>query len=127
MVIYGGELFSPLASQHLGLIVPAPPLSWLPELPEPLRKRPIALHSRREAGAYPDRVFFKPADDKWFAAGVYASGAALPLAAEAVVDIGEIAGADLAVVEANPAQKSALYGADPDAVLTVLAALFAVT
>ena len=191
VVIYGGELFSQLASQHLGLIVPAPQLSWLPELPEPLRKRSITLHSRREAGAHPDRAFFKPADDKWFAAGVYANGAALPLADEddlaravyvaevvsftaeyrvflahgvaltgsryalsgapapptplpdavvrmaeqaaaglpdgAVVDVGEIDGAGLAVVEANPAQESALYGADPDAVLTVLAALFAVT
>lgn len=190
VVIYGGELFSQLASQHLGLIVPAPPLSWLPDLPQPLRKRSIKLLSRSEAGEHPERAFFKPADDKWFAAGIYASGAALPGADEAdlarpvyvadvvrftveyrvflahgvaltgsryaldgapaapaplpdgvaamaeqaaaglpdgaVVDIGEIAGAGLAVVEANPAQESAIYGAEPDAVLTVLAALFAV-
>ncbi|MFT5679860.1 MAG: hypothetical protein ACI8RZ_000765 [Myxococcota bacterium] len=190
VVIYGGELFSQLASQHLGLIVPVPQLSWLPDLPEDLRRRRILWLSRAEAGAHPDRAFFKPADDKWFAAGVYPSGAALPEAGEedlerpvyvsdvvrftveyrvflahgvaltgsryaidgapaapallpeavrvlaeraavglpdgAVVDIGEIAGAGLAVVEANPAQESALYGADPDAVLTVLAALFSV-
>jgi hypothetical protein len=190
-VIYGGELFSQLASQHLGLSLPAPPLSWLPGLPESMRKRSIKLLSREEAGAHPGRAFFKPADDKWFAAGVYADGTALPeadaddlrrpvyvadvvrfsveyrvflahgvaragsryaldgapappaplpaaaaalaeqaaggLPAGAVVDVGEIAGVGLAVVEANPAQESALYGADPDAVLTVLAALFSVT
>jgi len=189
-VIYGGELFSQLASQQLGLTVPSPPLSWLPGLPIDLRKRSIQLVSRQQAGAHRDRAFFKPADDKWFLPGVYESGATLPdadedersrpvyiagvvefteefrvfladevaltgsryaangrpaapaplprvvrimaeqaaagLPAGAVVDVGEIAGQGFAVIEANPAQESALYGADPDAVLTVLAALFSI-
>ena len=187
VVPYGGELFSQLAAQQLGLILPAPPLSWLPDLPESLRKRTISLCSREQAGAHVGRAFFKPADDKWFAAGIFAGGAALPeceradlirpvyvaevvrfvveyrvfladgvaltgsryavdgepaspaplpdavvamaeqaavgLPAGAAVDIGEIEGRGLAVVEANPVQESALYGADPAAVLTVLAAL----
>ena len=54
-----------------------------------------------------------------------AEQAAAGLPAGAVVDVGEIPGRGLAVVEANPAQESALYGADPDAVLTVLATLCA--
>jgi hypothetical protein len=76
-VLYGEPLFAAVVSKVLDVALIEPPFHWLTTLPvEWLRRRVqfMTLAEARCAG----RAFFKPADDKCFAAGVYEAGAKIP-------------------------------------------------
>jgi hypothetical protein len=61
-------------AEPLELQLIEPPFNWLTTLPHTYTLRSIELTTLQQARSYPTRIFAKPADDKCFAAGVYASG-----------------------------------------------------
>jgi hypothetical protein len=197
VVLYGEPLFADVVAGSLGLALLECPPDWLTRLPSHYLRRTVRFGTLAEARRCTAPTFIKPALDKCFQAGVYASGEALPatvamlpettpvLCAEpvqweiefrcfvleptlaalspylregelvqaedgswpassletteaehcihsilldhavplppaVVVDIGRIAGRGWAIIEANAAWGSGLYGCDPDQVLAVL-------
>jgi hypothetical protein len=196
LVFYGEPLLAEVVAESLPYVLMEPTLDWLPTLPAVYLQRAVRLTTLGEARALADPAFVKPAGPKSFPAGVYTSGAAIPLrdelpeatpvlVAEPVVwevefrcfvlerrvatfspylrrgalaeaedgswpadpeevtaaegfaaalladapvrlppavalDIGRIEGRGWAVVEANAAWGSGLYGCDPEQVLAVL-------
>jgi len=197
-VPYGEPWFVHYAAEKLGLTLLEPPIDWLPNLPERFRGRTVRAMTLGEAREVAGPVFIKPADEKAFAAKVYASGRELPARglipddqpvlvqdvvhwerefrtfvlhgkvttvsiysrdhelaqspdgdfpfsdeefdaaksfcesavaayasatpAAVVMDVGILAGRGWAVIEANAANSSGLYGCDPVQVLRVLRA-----
>jgi hypothetical protein len=79
-VLYGETLLADALAEPLGLSFLEPTADWLPELPLPYRKRSIRLATLACARALTERSFVKPPDEKWFGAGVYATGAAIEVA-----------------------------------------------
>ncbi|XAL98927.1 ATP-grasp domain-containing protein [Phycisphaeraceae bacterium D3-23] len=77
-VLYVEALFGPTLAEDLGLALVEPPIDWLPNLPEPLRKRKITLTTLDEARKLTRPAFVKPPNDKSFPAKVYATGNDLP-------------------------------------------------
>ncbi len=197
IVLYGEPLFADIVAGPLGLALLEPPADWLTHLPWHYLQREVRLTTLAAARKCGKPTFMKPAQDKCFPAGVYASGAALPtnsamlpedtpvllagpvqweveyrcfilerkvltlspylwqgelaqapdgswpasqeeisqarqflqsvLADTAfpvppavVVDVGQIAGRGWAIVEANAAWGSGIYGCQPERVLAVL-------
>lgn len=197
LVFYGEPLFADVVAGPLRLALLDPPPDWLTQLPSHYLRRKVRSGTLAEARRGTIPTFIKPALDKCFQAGVYASGAALPatvvllpettpvlfsepvhweiefrcfvleravaamsaylregtlveaedgswpasaeetteaehfiysvlvdhavpLPPAVVVDIGRIAGRGWAIIEANAAWGSGLYGCDPDHVLAVL-------
>jgi ATP-grasp domain, R2K clade family 2 len=197
LVFYGEPLFADVVAGPLGLALLEPSPDWLTLLPSHYLQRTVRSGTLAEARRCTTPAFIKPALDKCFQAGVYASGAALPdevtmlpemtsvllsepvtweiefrcfvlertlstmsaylregmlveaedgswpasdeetteaehyihsvlaepavhLPPAVVVDIGRIAGRGWAIIEANAAWGSGLYGCDPDYVLAVL-------
>jgi hypothetical protein len=197
LVFYGEPLFADVVAGPLGLALLEPTPDWLTTLPSQYLRREVRAATLAEGKRCETPTFIKPALDKCFPAGVYASGAALPatigmlpettpvLLAEpvqweiefrcfvleralatmspylragalveaedgswpaspdetveaahyiqavladravplppaVVVDIGRIAGRGWAIIEANAAWGSGLYGCDPERVLAVL-------
>jgi hypothetical protein len=84
LVLYGEPLFADVITPALDLALLEAPAAWLPSLPERYSHRSIRLTALREAMALPDSWFVKPAEDKCFPAGVYASGADLPATVHAL-------------------------------------------
>jgi hypothetical protein len=84
LVLYGEPLFADVITPALDLALLEAPAAWLPGLPERYRRRVIRPATLGEATALPDRWFIKPAEDKCFPAGVYASGADLPATVHAL-------------------------------------------
>ncbi len=195
VVLYGEPLFAAVVADQLGLALLEPTFDWVAALPDPLRKRRVEFTTLAEARRLTEPSFVKPADDKCFRAGVFASGDELPVeavlpgstpvlvaepveweiefrcfvlegrvvahsaylrrgnlnraedgswpatneevevalafAAEVlsdvavppgvVLDVGVIEGRGWAVVEANAAWGSGIYGCDPSAMLPVIA------
>ena len=78
VLIYGGELFLQLACQELKLPLPVIDPGWLPTLPPALLQRRLIATQLSWARRLSGPIFVKPIQNKCFAAGVYASGAALP-------------------------------------------------
>lgn len=76
-VIYAEALVGPLLAEELGVELQDPPLEWLPDLPEPYRKRSIHLSTLGEARTSVIPKFVKPPNDKSFPARVY-RGSELP-------------------------------------------------
>jgi len=198
VAVYGETFLVAAVAEQLGLFLTSPSLDWLTRIPREYVQRTLGFTTLAEARHTPDRLFWKPADEKLFPAQVYASGADLPVSGELpdetpvlfsepvewsreyrcfvphravvtlspywrdgrlaqaedgswpaspeelalatrfaarvaadqevpacggwVLDIGCITGTGWAVVEANPAWASGLYGCDPDRVLDVLCA-----
>ncbi len=197
LVFYGEPLFADVVAGPLGLALLEPTPDWLTQLPGGYLRREVRAGTLAEGKRCTAPIFLKPALDKCFPAGVYASGAALPAniellpettpvllaepaqwelefrcfvleravaamspylragalveaedgswpaspeeTAEAehyiqtvladrairlppavVVDIGRIAGRGWAIIEANAAWGSGLYGCEPERVLPVL-------
>ena len=197
LVLYGEPLFADVVAGPLGLALLEPPADWLTRLPRRYLQRDMRMITLAEARRQDQPAFMKPAQDKCFPSGVYASGAALPensaalpevtpvLLAEpveweveyrcfvlerevmalspylrqgklalapdgswpasqeeikearryigsfladldvplppaVVVDIGLVAGRGWAIVEANAAWGSGIYGCEPEQVLAVL-------
>lgn len=197
LVFYGEPLFADVVAGALGLALLEPTPDWLPQLPSDYLRREVRAGTLAEGRRVEAPSFIKPALDKCFPAGVYASGAALPATIEmlpettpillaepvqwevefrcfvleralaamspylragalveaedgswpaspeetaqaeayiravladlnvplppaVVVDIGRIAGRGWAIIEANAAWGSGLYGCDPERVLAVL-------
>ncbi len=79
-VLYGETLLADALAEPLGLAFLEPTADWLPRLPEAHRKRTIRLATLADARALTAPAFVKPPDEKWFAAGVYATGAAIEVA-----------------------------------------------
>jgi hypothetical protein len=77
-VLYGEPLFADVVAGALDVALLQPPADWLPSLPAAYRQRAIELTTLGAARAIAVPTFIKPADDKAFAAQVYASGATLP-------------------------------------------------
>jgi ATP-grasp domain, R2K clade family 2 len=197
LVLYGEPLFADVVAGPLGLALLECPPDWLTQLPSPYLQRTVSFGTLAEVRGCTAPTFIKPALDKCFPAGVYASGEALPatvavlpettpvlyaepvhweiefrcfvlertvaalspylregelvqaedgswpasaletteaehyihsvllddavpLPPAVVVDIGRIAGRGWAIIEANAAWGSGLYGCDPGQVLAVL-------
>jgi hypothetical protein len=197
LVFYGEPLFADVVAGPLGLALLEPTPFWLTQLPSAYLRREVRAGTLAECKRIAAPTFLKPAQDKCFSAGVYASGAALPAAIEmlpestpvllaepvrwelefrcfvleravvtmspylrdgalvetedgswpdspeerieaedyiqtvladravplppaVVVDIGRIAGRGWAIIEANAAWGSGLYGCEPERVLAVL-------
>lgn len=78
--IYGESLFAQHVAKTLGLKLLEPPVDWLPRLNPKWRGRNVRLTTLAEARLVGERVFIKPADEKNFEAGVYRTGAELPVA-----------------------------------------------
>jgi hypothetical protein len=78
VVLYGEPLFADVVAPSLGVALLQAPFDWLPGLPERYRQRQVTFTNLAVAREYPRPAFIKPADDKCFAARVYASGAELP-------------------------------------------------
>jgi hypothetical protein len=70
-------LLAIMAAEGLGVALLEPTLDWLPRLPGGYLRRELRFLTLEEARGLPGPVFLKPADDKCFAARVYASGAEL--------------------------------------------------
>jgi hypothetical protein len=200
VAMYGEPLFAAMIAEQLEMVLLEPTWDWLPRLPQRYRLREVIATTLGEAKGWKRRAFMKPADDKCFRAGVYASGtelrralvdetilpnstpvliaepvkwevefrcfvldgrvatmspylrdgamaldeeggwwadeadesAAVDVAADllanvevavppaVVIDVGRIAERGWAVIEANPAWGSGIYGCDPDQVLRVV-------
>ena len=73
-MLYGEPLFAAVVADQAGLSLVEPPFDWLTKVPGPCVKRDIRLTTLEEARRLRARAFFKPADDKCFAHGVYDSG-----------------------------------------------------
>jgi hypothetical protein len=71
-------MFAEFVAQTCQLALLQPPLDFAANLPPTYRQRDIRFTSLDEARRRGGPAFFKPADDKCFPAGVYASGAELP-------------------------------------------------
>lgn len=197
IALYGEPLFADIVAGPLGLALLETPSDWLTRVPRSYLQRDIQYSILAEARHCTSPTFMKPAQDKCFPAGVYATGASLPpntsllpgdtpvllaepvhwkiefrcfvleraaitlspylrdgelaeaedgswpasseeyagaeqfihsvladrsvaLPATIVVDIGQIAGKGWAIVEANAAWGSGIYGCSPESVLAVL-------
>lgn len=78
VVVYGEPLFAAVVSDALGVALLEPPFDWLTTLPAELLRRRVRFMWFEKARCEPAPAFIKPADDKCFAARVYASGEDLP-------------------------------------------------
>ena len=78
MVPYGESLFCTWVASELDLALLATPHDFLARLPRAFLRRQVSYMTLAEAIALEERAFFKPAEDKWFRAGIYASGRELP-------------------------------------------------
>jgi hypothetical protein len=77
--LYGEPLFCETVAEQLGRALVVPPLDWLALAPGHLVRREVRFATLGEARNLSQPRFLKPADAcKLFAAGVYASGDALP-------------------------------------------------
>lgn len=76
-VLYGEPLFAAVVADSLGLALLEAPFDWLTTVPRELVRREIRFMTLGEA-RNEGRAFFKPDDDKCFAARVYESGNELP-------------------------------------------------
>lgn len=76
LAVYGETLAADLVARAADLALLEPSHDWLPRLPEPHRRRDVALRSLADARALAGPVFVKPVDEKWFPARVYADPAA---------------------------------------------------
>ncbi len=97
VVLYGEPLFADIVAEPLGLALLEPSLDWVATLPPAYRGRQIRFTTLGEARTYQERAFVKPAADKCFRAGVYASGASLPASAAGLPD-------STPVLQAEPVQ-----------------------
>ncbi|MBI5930944.1 MAG: ATP-grasp domain-containing protein [Chloroflexi bacterium] len=79
-VFYGEGLLVDMMARQLDMALFETPYDWLPNLPFEYRLRNVWLMALREARALQERQFIKPAGEKTFDAGVYATGAELPSA-----------------------------------------------
>jgi len=82
VVLYGEPLFADVVAGSLGVALLQAPFDWLPKLPARYRQCAVTFTSLAAARQHPRPAFMKPADDKYFVARVYASGAELPSPAE---------------------------------------------
>ncbi len=98
VIPYGEPMFVAFIAEQLALALIEPPLDWLTTLPFRYLERSIQFTTLAAARLHGDRAFFKPADDKCFAAGVYDSGDALP-ASELLPDDSPVLIADQVVWE----------------------------
>jgi len=78
IVFYGEPLLAAVIADTLPIELIEPTLDWLPSLPQEYRKRDVRLTTLAVARRLANTAFIKPADEKSFAARVYASGADLP-------------------------------------------------
>ena len=79
VAIYGESLFCAVVADQLSLFLLEPPFQWLAEIPKEYRLRDVTFCNLAEAKGFREQAFFKPADDKCFAAKVYDNGASLPV------------------------------------------------
>ncbi|HEY7127631.1 MAG TPA: ATP-grasp domain-containing protein [Ktedonobacterales bacterium] len=77
-VLYGEPLFADVVAGPLGLALLEPPADWLIRLPQKYLRRDVRMTTLAEARKQDQPAFMKPARDKCFPAGMYASGEALP-------------------------------------------------
>src|SRR5207247_725897 len=78
VVLYGEPLFAAVVAAELDVVLLAPPLGWLADLPTRYRNRQVRLTTLVEVRQAWAPAFIKPADDKCFPAAVYTAGADLP-------------------------------------------------
>ncbi len=74
-LLYGETLLADALAEPLGVLVVEPSPSWLPELPEPYRKRQVTLSTLGAARRLRSSHFVKPVDEKIFKSRVYEDGA----------------------------------------------------
>lgn len=89
VVLYGEQLFAETVAQQIGLALIEPRFDWLVRLPPAYVRRDVRFMTLDEARACGERAFYKPA---------------------AAIDVGIIEGRGWAVVEANAAWASGIYG-----------------
>lgn len=75
---YGEVSFCDIMAERAGLGLLDPPDDWLAKLPSELTKRDIVFARAGYLHSFDYRAFFKPSNDKVFAAGVYERGADVP-------------------------------------------------
>jgi hypothetical protein len=78
LVLYGEPLFADIVAEPLGLALLEPTSDWLTLVPRRYLQRAIYYTTLAEARHSSKTLFIKPALDKCFPAGVYASGKNLP-------------------------------------------------
>jgi len=78
LAVYGEQYFANAVAHAADVALLEAPFDWLTRLPYNLVHRHIEYGTLAGARSMPSRMFFKPADDKCFEAGVYNSGAELP-------------------------------------------------
>jgi len=86
-VLYADMFFADAVRDLLELALLEPTEDWLPCLPERFVKRQVVLATLAEACALESSAFVKPPGEKWFAAGVYATGAELVVPEERSHDL----------------------------------------
>jgi hypothetical protein len=82
LAFYGEPLLAEVIAETVPYALLEPSLDWLPALPVEYANRAVRLLPLGAARTTGGPAFFKPAGDKCFPAGVYPSGAGLPLAGE---------------------------------------------
>lgn len=78
VALYGEPLFGRHVAQTLGLNLLEPKVDWLARLSNKWRGREVRFTTLGAARKIVERAFIKPADEKYFDAKVYRSGAELP-------------------------------------------------
>lgn len=79
IAIYGESLFCAVVADQLSVFLLEPPFEWLASIPKEYLLRDVIFCDLAEAKGFSERAFFKPADDKCFAAQVYDNGTSLPV------------------------------------------------
>ena len=70
-VLYLEAMMAPMLAEQFGLQLIEPPADWLPNLPEPYRKRRVVLSTLGQARLLDEPAFVKPPNEKSFPAKVY--------------------------------------------------------
>ena len=78
VALYGEPLFVDIVAEPLGVALLEPTSDWLIDVPRRYLQRDISPSTLEAARRTSKALFIKPALDKCFPAGVYATGADLP-------------------------------------------------
>jgi hypothetical protein len=79
MCAYGKNYFCDAMAERAGLALLDPPDSWLSSLSPSFLLRNVVSCRAKDIPAFGERLFFKPANDKVFEAGVFERGSDVPL------------------------------------------------
>ena len=86
LVLYGEPLFADVVTPTLGLALLEPTIDWLIRVPSVYRQRAVYLTTLGALSAQREPAFIKPAADKCFPAGLYATGSSLLVGIQGLPD-----------------------------------------